>query len=127
MLAGVGDRERAVSALSLLGAVCMVAPRWLVAAAGSAACASLAVAANSPKSFGGARSQIVLKTSTEFELLNHTVTPTAQGASINFWWITGTPWEGGPSHGGSSGQAAGVDYAIWRFYLVRVRCGFTHL
>ena len=83
----------------------------------SAACASLAVAANSPKSFGGARSQIVLKTSTEFELLNHTVSPTAQGASINFWWITGTPWEGGPSHGGSSGQAAGVDYAIWRFYL----------
>jgi hypothetical protein len=87
---------------------------------GTAMCLAvqLAGARNSPKSFGIGRSQIVLKASEEFELLNHTVSPGAEGASINFFWITGTPWEGaGPKPQLGKGQAAGVDHAIWRFYL----------
>ena len=69
----------------------------------------------SPKSFGVGRSQVVISSAFETELLNHTVSDGAPMASINFFWITGDPWDHGPST--PTGQAAGVDYAIWRFYL----------
>eukprot|EP00035_Acanthoeca_spectabilis_P004900 m.107915 g.107915 ORF g.107915 m.107915 type:complete len:358 (-) comp12779_c0_seq2:1181-2254(-) len=71
----------------------------------------------SPKSFGVGRSQIVISSSQETELLNYEMSGTYAypAASINFFWITGDPWSNGPST--PTGQAAGVDYSIWRFYI----------
>jgi len=66
-------------------------------------------AAVSPASFGIGKSQIVISPQNETLLLEHTVSPGMDIASINFFWITGDPVGIGPR--------AGVDYSIWRFYI----------
>jgi hypothetical protein len=78
-----------------------------------------------PASFGVGKSQVVISSHFETELLNHTVSAGVSMATINFFWITGDPWkccQGAdycdcqPNTTGTTGQPAGVDYAIWRFY-----------
>jgi hypothetical protein len=63
------------------------------------------------KSFGSGRSQILLHSDAEFELLSYNVSARAtSGATITFFWITGDPISGDLPY-------SGVDFALWRFYL----------
>ena len=64
----------------------------------------------SPVSFGVGRSQFYISNATETELLQHNVSEAHGFATVNFCWITGDPLNS------TTGQA-GVDYAIWSFYV----------
>jgi len=77
------------------------------------------------QSFGSGRSQIRLKTDSEFELLDYTISADAQSAALTFFWITGwgmsstehTNFKEDADIEVGAGSPSYVDYALWRFYL----------
>jgi len=73
------------------------------------------------QSFGSGRSQIHLSSTSEFVLLDYTVSPKAQYAAITFFWITGgtlaNEKEAMSKVASGNGSPCAVDFALWRFYL----------
>ena len=86
----------------------LLLPPLLLLLAAAPRAARAAPAAGSPSSFGVGRSQIVVSSAAETELLAHNVTPGVTVAMVDFFWLTGDPLPSG---------RAGVDVMVWRFYV----------